>query len=91
MAEALYALLREDSVHRLQLFEKYSRDEDARWTPDFHRRIELSESLCKTLDRIIAAGTRPAKIVECPANVKTPSRPDDARLRNRPSPIINRR
>jgi len=53
IAEELYALLREDSVRRLGLFRQYAADAETTWTPDFQRRIELSESLCRKLDSVI--------------------------------------
>ena len=67
MAEGLYALMREDSARRLQLHAAYGAAADSRWTPDFQRRIELSESLCRRLENILSsmgatAGPRPAPI-----------------------------
>ena len=53
LAESLYTLLREDSVRRLRLHATYGTETDTQWTPDFQRRIELSEALCRRLESVI--------------------------------------
>lgn len=50
IADQLNALLREDALHRLEIYQDYSRDFNARrWTPDFYRRCQLVEALCRKL------------------------------------------
>ena len=54
LAEKLHQLLREDSVHRLRLYNEYSPDLDAlTWTPDLYRRASIADALCKKLEDII--------------------------------------
>jgi hypothetical protein len=53
IAEKLNTLLREDALHRLNLYQDYAPDLDAhRWTPDFFQRCQLAEALCRKLDSI---------------------------------------
>jgi len=54
LAEKLHQLLREDSVHRLRLYNEYSLDLDAlTWTPDLYHRASIADALCKKLEDII--------------------------------------
>ena len=54
IARRLHQLLQEDTMHRLQLYQKYSEDIDAlSWTPDLHHRASIAEALCKKLEEII--------------------------------------
>ena len=54
IAGKLNNLLREDSLHRLELYVKYAHDPDAtKWTPDLYHRSQLAEALCRKLDGLI--------------------------------------
>jgi hypothetical protein len=54
IANELNNLLREDSLHRLDLYLKYAHDPDAtKWTPDLYHRSQLAEALCRKLDNLI--------------------------------------
>ena len=54
LAEKLHQLLRDDSVHRLRLYNEYSLDLDAlTWTPDLYHRASIADALCKKLEEII--------------------------------------
>lgn len=54
LAKILHQLLREDSVHRLRLYNEYSPDLDAlTWTPDLYHRASIADALCKILEEII--------------------------------------
>ena len=54
LANELNELLREDSCHRLSLYQKYSQDPDAlKWTPDLTRRTLLADALYKKLDSLL--------------------------------------
>ena len=54
IAKRLHALFRENSLHRLRLYQEHSCDpDDLKWTPDIHRQNLLIESLCKSLDTLI--------------------------------------
>lgn len=51
IVEHLHHLLHEDAMHRLELYQKYSRDPDAtRWSPDLYKRCQLIDALRKKLD-----------------------------------------
>lgn len=55
IAEHLYNLLHEDALHRLDLYKKYTYENDAtRWSPDLYKRCQLIEALCRKLDTLIA-------------------------------------
>ncbi len=54
LAEKLHQLLRDDSVHRLRLYNEYPLDLDAlTWTPDLYRRAVIADALCNKLEDII--------------------------------------
>ena len=54
IARQLHDLLRENSLHRLRLYQEHPADpNDLKWTPDTHRQNLLIESLCKNLDTLI--------------------------------------
>ncbi len=54
LAEKLHQLLREDSVHRLRLYNENSPDMDAlTWTPDLYHRASIADALCKKLEDLI--------------------------------------
>jgi len=54
LAEKLHQLLRDDSVHRLRLYNEYSPDLDAlTWTPDLYHRASIADALCQKLEDII--------------------------------------
>lgn len=53
IAKELHSLLREDSLHRLQISQLYSDQETLKWTPDLVRRSLLAESIYKKLDNLI--------------------------------------
>ena len=54
IAAELKNLLREDSLHRLDLYLKYAHDPEAtKWTPDLYHRSQLAEALCRKLDNLI--------------------------------------
>ncbi len=51
IAKELNTLLHEDALHRLHLYQEYSRDPDVnRWTPNLYHRCQLAEALCRKLD-----------------------------------------
>ena len=53
IAEELHHLLHKDSLHRLRLYQKYSRDaETSKWTPDLYLRCQLVEALCRKLNNL---------------------------------------
>ncbi len=53
IAMELHDLLHEDALHRLSLYQEYSRDTDkSKWTPDLYLRCHLIEILCKKLNNL---------------------------------------
>ena len=53
IASQLLILMREDAMHRTDLYQVHSDKNDAlRWTPDFYRRCQLLEALCRKLDAL---------------------------------------
>ena len=50
IAEQLHDLLHEDALHRLDLYQKYSRDPEAtKWSPDLYKRCQLVDALRRKL------------------------------------------
>lgn len=50
IADQLHHLLHEDALHRLDLYQKYSRDPDAsKWSPDLYKRCQLVDALRRKL------------------------------------------
>ncbi len=53
IAKELYDLLHDDALHRLCLYQEYSRDKDTtKWTPNLYRRCQLAELLHKKLSSL---------------------------------------
>lgn len=51
IVEHLHALLHEDAMHRLKLYQKYGYDPDCnKWSPDLYRRCQLVEALRNKLN-----------------------------------------
>ena len=51
LVEELHNLLHEDALHRLELYQKYSRDPDeTKWSPNLYHRCQLVEKLKQKLE-----------------------------------------
>lgn len=59
IAQQLSELLREDAIHRLNLYLEYAHDPNAtKWTPDLHHRCELAQALCRKLDKLVSTSEK---------------------------------
>ncbi|HSR63690.1 MAG TPA: hypothetical protein VLN56_09820 [Gammaproteobacteria bacterium] len=51
IVEHLHALLHEDAMHRLKLYQKYAYDPNSnKWSPDLYRRCQLVDALRNKLN-----------------------------------------
>ena len=53
LVEELHDLLHEDALHRLELYQKYSREpDDSKWSPNLYHRCQLVEKLKQKLNEL---------------------------------------
>ena len=59
IAKQLNDLLHDDALHHLQLFQEYSNDRQAKWSPNLYHRCQLVEALCRKLNNIDLSSKHP--------------------------------